>query len=780
MKRILLTCIAVLGFAVAFSQAVQRDMVILEIGTGTGCPYCPGAAMGAADLLAAGCHVAVIEYHNYNSSDPFNNPAAAARCSYYGISGYPTAFFDGTVNFVGGSNNTSMYAQYLPLYTQQYAVPSPLVIDMTGSNVGNNYTINLTITKLAVVTGTNLKVHLALTESDIQYSWQGQTEINDTERLMVPDAQGTSISFASGNTVNLTLTFTKDPTWVAANCELIAFVQDVSTKTIYNGTKKGLTDLYFPLATDFSATPTSGCTPLTVAYTDLSAGATAWNWSFPGGTPATSTQQNPTVVYNTVGAFDATLVASNPSANAQGTMTKTGYINTNTTPLAPIMPQGNAAMCINPPAQTYTITPVANTTGYTWELTPAVAGTLAPNGTSCTVDFNDTWTGQAQLRVQGVNACGSGIWSSAMVITISETPGTATTPTGPTSLCMNAANTDYTTTATPPATTYQWELVPADAGALYPSMTTVTIDWVNTFSGSCQLRVKPINGVCEGAWTSFLTINIEAGPTAYNLTGGGAYCGQGGNGSPVGLDGSQSGVNYTLYLDGTATTTVVAGNGNAISFGNQMTAGNYTVQAGTAGAGCPNTMNGSAVVTIDPQVPNVPAEPVGPELVYSGATPTSEYLTTGGTYATTYSWELLPAAAGTITGNSTTGLATWDPAYAGDASIRVKGINACGGGTFSTEYVVTVDVGVGMTEPTRTKLISIFPNPARGTVTIIPDRSLNADLQVYNSLGETLISKSNLTLTGNHQLDISALKSGIYFIRVNSSGAQQILKLIVE
>jgi len=108
---------------------------------------------------------------------------------------------------------------------------------------------------------------------------------------------------------------------VTNNCQLIAFVQDNSTKECLNATKKKLTALYLPLPTDFSATPTTGCTPLTVNYTDLSSGATVWNWSFPGGTPATSSLQNPTVVYNDAGSYDATLIASNPTANAQGTMT---------------------------------------------------------------------------------------------------------------------------------------------------------------------------------------------------------------------------------------------------------------------------------------------------------------------------------------------------------------------------------------------------------------------------------------------------------------------------
>jgi PKD repeat protein len=762
MKRIILTCIAVFAVTIAFSQAVARDMVILEIGTGVTCTYCPGSAMGAADLLAAGCHVAVIEYHNYQpSSDPFSNA-------------------DGTVSHVGGSASTSLYATYLPLYNQQHAVPSPLVIDIQGSNVGNLYTITLTITKLAAVTGTNLKAHLVLTESDIPYSWLGQTEVNDTERLMVPDASGTSISFSSGNTVTLTLSFTKDATWVTNNCELIAFVQDVSTKEIYNGTKKMLNALYLPLATDFSATPTSGCSPLTVNYTDLSIGATNWNWSFPGGTPATSTLQNPIVVYNAAGTYDVSLIASNPGGNAQGTMSKSAYISVTSVPGTAETPSGSNAMCLNPPNQNYTTGNLANTTGYIWDLIPTTAGTLTPSGTSCTIDWDNTFTGSAQLKVRGTNACGPGAWSNLFPINISVPPGGATTPAGPGSLCLNSPNTDYTTVGTAPATSYVWELVPADAGALYPAGTTVTIDWVNTFTGSCQLRVKPVNASCEGQWTNYLPITIETGPMGYNMTGGGAYCGQGGNGSPIGLDGSQTATNYTLYLNGTATTTIVPGTGSAISFGNQMTAGSYTAVANTSGAGCPNTMNGTIPVSIDPQVPEVPGDPMGPAQVYTGSTPTTDFTTTGGTYSTTYTWELSPASAGTFSGANTTATVSWNLTYAGTAIIRVQGVNSCGGGSFSNEFPVTVDVGVGISEPGQAKLISLFPNPAKGMVTLIPAKSITADILVRNSLGKTVLNKTRVTLSGNYQMNISELQAGIYFIRISSGDTWQTLKMIVE
>lgn len=49
-----------------------------------------------------------------------------------------------------------------------------------------------------------------------------------------------------------------------------------------------------------------------VRFTDLSANfPTRWEWTFEGGTPATSTEQNPTVVYNTPGKFRVTLQVFN-------------------------------------------------------------------------------------------------------------------------------------------------------------------------------------------------------------------------------------------------------------------------------------------------------------------------------------------------------------------------------------------------------------------------------------------------------------------------------------
>jgi hypothetical protein len=94
-------------------------------------------------------------------------------------------------------------------------------------------------------------------------------------------------------------------------------------------------------------------------------------------------------------------------------------------------------------------------------------------------------------------------------------------------------------------------------------------------------------------------------PTKFNVTGGGSYC-TGGPGLPVGLDDTETGVSYQLYLDNVAVGSPIAGTGNAISFGNQTGTGTYTViGTRTNGSGCAATMNGSVQISLDLTAPTI-------------------------------------------------------------------------------------------------------------------------------------------------------------------------------
>lgn len=87
-----------------------------------------------------------------------------------------------------------------------------------------------------------------------------------------------------------------------------------------------------PPLSEFSAGGTEVCAGGSITFTDASVlSPTSWSWSFPGGTPSSSTSQNPVVTYATAGTYAVTLVASN--GNGTGTTnTKNGYVTIFTVP----------------------------------------------------------------------------------------------------------------------------------------------------------------------------------------------------------------------------------------------------------------------------------------------------------------------------------------------------------------------------------------------------------------------------------------------------------------
>ena len=116
-------------------------------------------------------------------------------------------------------------------------------------------------------------------------------------------------------------------TWSSAS--ISSFNSFVPTRTCLSACTGG----GLPPEVNFSADVTSGCKPLTVKYTDLSTNnPTSWLWTFPGGTPATSTAKNPTVVYNSKGVYNVTLKATN--AAGSNTLTKSNFITVKDKPIA--------------------------------------------------------------------------------------------------------------------------------------------------------------------------------------------------------------------------------------------------------------------------------------------------------------------------------------------------------------------------------------------------------------------------------------------------------------
>ncbi len=93
-----------------------------------------------------------------------------------------------------------------------------------------------------------------------------------------------------------------------------------------------LTDSLPPTA-NFYADFAYGCYPLSVHFNESAAGNPGtWQWSFPGGTPATSSERNPIIVYYEPGTYSATLTVSNSLGTS--TYTATDIVTVTAAPAA--------------------------------------------------------------------------------------------------------------------------------------------------------------------------------------------------------------------------------------------------------------------------------------------------------------------------------------------------------------------------------------------------------------------------------------------------------------
>lgn len=114
----------------------------------------------------------------------------------------------------------------------------------------------------------------------------------------------------------------------------------------------------------FSGSPTSICAGSDVSFYSSSSGITSYSWTFPGGTPSSSTSSSPTVTYNSAGVYSVTLTVSNSLGN--NTLTKTNYINVGTNFSASVsVTQGSLLKC---PVDTVELTasPSPSGTGYAY------------------------------------------------------------------------------------------------------------------------------------------------------------------------------------------------------------------------------------------------------------------------------------------------------------------------------------------------------------------------------------------------------------------------------
>lgn len=292
-------------------------------------------------------------------------------------------------------------------------------------------------------------------------------------------------------------------------------------------------------------------------------------------------------------------------------------------------------------------------------------------------------------------------------IQVISSPVAPSVPIGLTSICKNSSNTTYYINKVNSATSYNWELIPANSGVLNYDDTLVTIDWDNSFVGLAELRANAINDCGAGNLSSPLAINITALPVA-DFSFSTITCMDSINTIEyLGVAGSNTIFNWNMD-DGT----IISGNNNI-----QVKWTNFgikTISLVVEENGCVSNTN-SVQVNVN-TVPTTPSTPNGnTELCNDGQANT--YSTVAVSNANAYQWKITPANAGVLSANAENVSIQWTPSFSGLVAISVNALNDCGLGTSSNYLLVNVNSTPAITLSTDTTLCanqSIVITPGQG------------------------------------------------------------------
>jgi PKD repeat protein len=166
----------------------------------------------------------------------------------------------------------------------------------------------------------------------------------------------------------------------------------------------------------FTSDTTVICQGDVVHFMDQSVGPiNQWSWIFEGGTPGTSTMQNPIVGYSTAGSYDVLLEVTDGVETSQVYMAN--YITVGAVPAICPAPTGITYLCASWGNSSYNTVGLTGITLYEWLLSPVEAGTVSGTGKNVTVVWENNFLGTATLKVAGVNYCGTGVYSNPLTIT---------------------------------------------------------------------------------------------------------------------------------------------------------------------------------------------------------------------------------------------------------------------------------------------------------------------------------------------------------------------------
>jgi len=191
-----------------------------------------------------------------------------------------------------------------------------------------------------------------------------------------------------------------------------------------------------PPVANFSASSTTVSEGGSINFTSTSTGSpTSYSWTFESGTPSTSTAQNPTVTYSTIGTYNVSLTVTNSEGN--DTESKSNYITVQEYVPTYCTSQGNdfsyewiAGVTIGDFTNTSTGSAYSDFTSKTVNMTTGTdyAVSLTPDFKSST--YNEYWKIWIDLNADGDFDDANELIFDAGALSKTTVSGTATIPVG--------------------------------------------------------------------------------------------------------------------------------------------------------------------------------------------------------------------------------------------------------------------------------------------------------------------------------------------------------------
>jgi photosystem II stability/assembly factor-like uncharacterized protein len=514
-----------------------------------------------------------------------------------------------------------------------------------------------------------------------------------------------------------------------------------------------------PLQADFEADETTVCQGSSVQFTDKSNNADSWYWVFEGGNPATSTDQNPAVTYNTLGDFDVTLTATIGSES--DTEIKINYISVITTPDAPDKPQGDTAVC-SPATYQYTIASVSYADSYTWSIYPSNAGTISGTGTTGTVNTDEDYEGDFYVKVKASNQCGTSNWSDSLKVSTSFLPVIYQLCEGGT-ICPDGS-VEITQDGSTEGVTYE---------LFYDQFTTgIIIDGTGDsisfgfFSDEGDYTSTGTNGSCTDYMdgTAVITVNPLPDP-APKPEGDTAVCAY--QTTDYSID-PIAGADTVYWTLDPAEAGTILGDWWEISI---EWSTDFEGTAKLTVKGSNECGDGDESDPLSIEVSSAPSpEITGPEQVCKEEE--AEY-TTVDNPGSTYEW--LVTSGEIIQGEGTYQITVaWGSPGNGYVELTETSADSC---TAEADTMfVTINECTTISEHSGGKL-SIYPNPARDVLNISSSMIIRT-VKLYNLTGQEVATVLLNKRSGS--IDTSKLKPGIYLLQIEATEGIESKRIIIE